>query len=470
MDKRTGSRNNLTFILHSFLILTVLLIIPCASFSKEDTEELTPNLEMKEKAEQDPLSLASLFVYAIEDKYSKTLTLPYLAEVFYLAGNHKEALKILEESKELTESHQSLRKIVCLLTLAEVYEKIGEKEFALKLISESKPWLPFSSTDNHFLFEVCSKYISIGEYKYAEELLPRFTNLRSKGWIQEKIVDELIRDNLIDRAKKFCESIEDPKSRVSSFIALSKYLIKTGDLQGAQKLINVAGTLAKEIDSSNLKAISFSEIAQTLAKLGKTEESHDLFKQAIKIGENINEDKSTDGASWTLQTIIFKFADSGFLAEAQESAKKISWESLRSETEAGISKLYAQSNDFQKSVSIAESITWPVFKGRAYSYIGVCKAKNGNMEDAEKYFRIALVVTNETEYEGSRDAMVFEIIKRAVQSNLTEIALDLMNEYYVVVNTPRLLIELSTRYLDEKRFFSSKEQYQAHNLISKRFK
>ena len=436
---------------------------------KDYIETFIPNLESEAKAEKDPCYLAQLFISAMDNKYSKALTLPSLAPIFHKAGYSSDSLFIFEESKKLADEHNSLRKLRCLMAVADAYFEIGDKENAFKILSGSEIYLPISSSDNHFEMTLALKYNSFGNYERAIELLSRLSLASADGFVRSEIVEELIKQDLIGKAIELSESIEDLKSKVTSNLTLSKHFYDKGELSKSNSYYKDASKTSDLIKVNSDKARAIAALAKAKADAGELDLSKNLYEEAIRIAESLDDPYNPDGLSWTLQSVVLKYANSGFLEEALIAAKKIKMEFIRGETEAALCRLFAQRNEIDTATGIAKDISWFVYQGRAYSYIGEVHFKSGNEQAAQDLYRIALDASSKTENIESRKMMYYEIIKRAIQSDQTKFALELMNEMYEDVYVSSLLVELARNYVDNSRSFSGFELKQAHGLISKRF-
>ena len=154
-----------------------------------------------------------------------------------------------------------------------------------------------------------------------------------------------------------------------------------------RKLKETALYLARSLDSASDRARALMNIAESLAKAGKTDEADPVFSKAIETAASI---KNAYTKAWALANIAESLATAGKTNEALETAGSIKDADDKARALAYIAEVLAVAGKTDEAFKIAGSLKSEGHKAQALAYIAEVLATAGKTNEADPVFSEAL--------------------------------------------------------------------------------
>lgn len=310
--------------------------------------ELESLLKPLAKAEEDPLFCALLLVNTLDTTESKALALDKIANNFYKADQFHNAIETVIKI-EYSSSRNRLFKEFALH-----FVESGKIEWALKIFNEMENGY---YDKDYILTEIAAKYISLDQYKKAENILLETLNRVENSEYNEKyivllrIADEYINAGKINEADDILPKLIDSSVKMKNvnhrdgvMVNIAEKYIKIGRLEKAIKI-------SDKIEHLYLKAGLLADIASEYLKSGQNEKGVYYFEQSIIVAK-----KTMDLKHVVFFDITTTLADARLFTLALETANEIDDVDYKDKALIEIVYNLADIGDFSKAIEVSKII------------------------------------------------------------------------------------------------------------------
>jgi len=255
---------------------------------------------------------------ALRDTYSPTFAFRYIAGKMASAGLYDEALKVIENIKDISVRIEALSEIAMKMA------KDGKKQEAKKLVDQTV------------------------------NLSRKVTDSTSKNTILSNLAEAMCAVDLFDKALETAQSIKDDYYRAMSLTNIARSLLTKGKKEEAVSLLKQSLKIAKGIKDPCSLPLALSEVGEMFAQSGQIEEAKKILADASKASQKLHE-VEPDFYPVARDSVIESMAESGLFDEALKIAKAD--EDPRSFTT--IVEAMARHKLFDRALTIAKEIPNP---------------------------------------------------------------------------------------------------------------
>jgi len=201
---------------------------------KEIKETIVPHIEIKAKAEENPLACALFVAKTIKDADDKSWALADIAAQYAKAGQMNKASEILSQA----------------LQVAKTIKDADDKSWALTGIA--------------------AQYAKAGQMNKASEIL--------------------------SQALQVAKTIKHAYSKSMALADIAAQYAKAGQMNKASEILSQALQVAKTIKDAYYKSMALTDIAAQYAKAGQMNKTSEILSQALQVAKTIKHAYSKSGA------------------------------------------------------------------------------------------------------------------------------------------------------------------------------
>ena len=328
------------------------------------------NKEAAQKAIHESIQVAS----KINDDYNKSEAYKDLSELLIEQGNKKESIRLASEIKFASEKMQAFQFIIKVLM------EQGDKEQSFLMANEK---IDFGSKNKFEIQNLINKSESF--LKISEVLINQGDKSGAKKAILESISSANALSNVRTVTDFFYNNLNDI-AKINVYVKISKVLIGLGEKEEAKKTTLEALRLAQEIVNERSKSKAYAQLSKILLEQGDKQKALSLTSEIIN--ENIKSGTYAE-ISKILMELGEKEESKIAMQEALRLASDITHQKRKSEAYLKISKILMELDNkeeskkaIQKSHRVALDITDASEKSESYLEISKVLMEQGKIKEA----------------------------------------------------------------------------------------
>lgn len=294
-------------------------------------------VNLMKDSDESPLSCALLVAETFKDEKEKIDALLYMAKFYAMVGQKEKVTYFLSQVFKSPEFIKTNGKTGVLRRIAHVFAEFGYfehaittaktiddanrrsdiiieiicdntdimgKELAVQMLSKAVDVAKTSNTSSGYYFdEIFDKCIDLGLLDQAFEMVDLIDSAGGKRYCLLKIAEYYIETNQKEQARLCLPQTLDIID--GSYIDFAKAYAAVGEKQKAEKLLSRAVEECKE-DYGYRKARLLGPIATQYTKIGQYENADQIFSQALKATDSIDEESTAIEA---ISYIVCEYAD-----------------------------------------------------------------------------------------------------------------------------------------------------------------
>jgi tetratricopeptide (TPR) repeat protein len=360
--------------------------------------------------------LATSMAEKMKDNHKKYIALMAIVQTYLDQQHRGKAEAILLQALEAAKTIEDAAiKTDSLEKIALFYNKIGNRTKATEVLIiavDEAQNIEGASAEELFQYKMLRKlavdFVELGDFDQAIATAKEANT--SAEYAFSQIADQYLEKNDIAQALQVIDLIEDPGSKEWSLVKTAIKYAKAQNFEAALAIIT-------KIETNEIKAAGLAQLATEYPKSN----AHDPEQMHL-------------------------------LAEAVETARRISDEYGRDLLLAEISGRYAEIGAFEQAKSLVLSLTDPLSKATGLLNIARVYGKIGQLETAVDFTDEALTNTYLSESSPDQDDMIQNIVKAYGEIGRLDKAMALTKSISFDQSQAYALISMARMYTENKQY------------------